>query len=90
MGADGLTIEPASRGVGPLRAHFHLLVDRGCAPAGQRLAERTDVYDFAEGGEDVALSLSPGEHELCLQAGDGAHVALPYAELIHVRVGDDA
>jgi len=86
MAATGFAIEPA----GPPRAgagHFHVLVDVGCVTAGQPIAVgAAGINHFGKAQTEADLELTPGEHRLCLQAGDGTHVALPLTDEITVVV----
>jgi hypothetical protein len=41
---------------------------------------------FGGGQSEGALYLEPGEHELCLQPGDGAHIALAPTDRVSVHV----
>jgi len=36
--------------------------------------------------DDIALTLAPGEHTLCLQAADGAHAALDITRELTITV----
>jgi hypothetical protein len=38
---------------------------------------------FGDGSTEADLELSPGRHTLCLQAADGAHIALEGAGMTH-------
>lgn len=81
----GLVLAPAGP-VAPGEAHLHLLVDVVCVPAG-RTIPIDDRHIHLGGGEDaVTLELEPGTHTLCLQAGDGGHQALPYADRVTIEV----
>ncbi|MEA2973594.1 MAG: hypothetical protein QOG82_2052 [Actinomycetota bacterium] len=86
MAATGFVIEPAGAprdGAG----HFHVLVDVGCVTAGQPIAVGTaGINHFGKAQTEADLELAPGEHRLCLQAGDGTHVALPLTDEITVVV----
>jgi hypothetical protein len=87
MTAEGLTIEPAGEVVEGA-GHFHLIVNGDCLPAGEQIpADETHIH-LADGASETELSLPPGEHTLCLQAGDGQHSALGLTDEITVRVGE--
>lgn len=85
MHADGLTVEPAGE-VREGAGHFHLMVDADCVAAGDRIPEDGMHRHLADGASAIELDLSPGEHKLCLQAGDGAHAALDLTDEITIRV----
>jgi hypothetical protein len=82
MDSEGLVIEPAIKGVSPGHGHFHVLVDTPCAVPGEKF--HGEVFDFALGERSGDIPVYPGAHQMCLQAGDGNHVALPYTDVIHI------
>lgn len=82
MGAESFNIEPA----GEVRAgagHLHIMVDTACLPAGQVIPKDGAHLHFGDGQMEAELSLPPGVHRLCLQAADGAHIALDGDGLRH-------
>jgi hypothetical protein len=85
MASENFVIEPAgqpTKGAG----HFHVMVDDPCVEPGVAIpADPTHVH-FGAGQTEATLDLPPGEHTLCLQAGDGSHVALPATNQISVAV----
>lgn len=86
MEADGLTIEAAGEahdGAG----HFHVVADAGCIPSGDAIPRDADHVHFGKGQSDGTIYLEPGEHELCLQAGDGVHAALDATDRVTITVG---
>lgn len=86
MAAEGFAIEPAGEVVEG-SGHFHLIVDGDCLPAGEQIpADETHIH-LADGASETELTLSAGEHTLCLQAGDGQHSALGLTDEITVVVG---
>jgi len=86
MAATGFAIEPA----GPPRdgaGHFHVMVDVGCVSPGAPIpVGATGFNHFGKAQTETELTLEPGEHRLCLQAGDGTHVALGLTDEISVVV----
>ena len=85
MSAEGVTIEPAGEtrsGYG----HFHVIADAGCAEKGTGIAKDADHVHFGKGQTDGVIYLEPGQHELCLQVGDGAHAALDITDTVTVDV----
>jgi hypothetical protein len=91
MEADGVEIVPAGpRALG--EAHFHILVDLGCADEGEFLpgpgdeAEAQGYYHFGDGSTEAELELEPGTYELCLQLADGVHAAFGQTDTIEVTV----
>ncbi|MGH2739404.1 MAG: DUF4399 domain-containing protein, partial [Actinomycetota bacterium] len=73
MEAENFTIEPAARGVHEGAGHFHLMVDTPCVPFGMTVPADENHLHFGNGTDVWSLILEPGEHSLCLQAGDAAH-----------------
>jgi hypothetical protein len=89
MAAQGVTIEEA----GEVRAdagHFHVIADAGCTPEGEGIAKDADHVHFGKGQTEGVIYLEPGEHELCLEVGDGQHAALGITDTraVDVRVTD--
>jgi hypothetical protein len=86
MTAEGVTIEPAGEarsGYG----HFHVIADAGCTEKGTGIAKDADHVHFGKGQTDGVIYLEPGQHELCLQVGDGVHAALDITDTVTVSVG---
>lgn len=75
MQADGFTVEPAGE-VREGAGHLHVMVDVPCVEAGQPVPRDEAHLHFGDGQTGTSLELDPGTHTLCLQAADGAHVAL--------------
>lgn len=76
MDAANFIVEPA----GAVKAgagHLHIMVDADCVPAGQLIPKDDTHIHYGQGQKEAELTLSPGTHTLCLQAADGAHIALP-------------
>ena len=85
MTAEGVTIEPAGEVRGGY-GHFHVIADAGCAEKGTGIAKDADHVHFGKGQTDGVIYLEPGQHELCLQVGDGAHTALDITDTVTVDV----
>ena len=85
MTADGITIEEAGEardGAG----HFHVIADAGCLAAGTAIGKDADHIHFGAGQSEGVIYLDPGEHDLCLQVGDGAHSALDVTDTVSMTV----
>ena len=78
MAAENFTVEPAGE-VKAGAGHLHITVDSECTPAGQVVTKDDAHLHYGKGQVEATLDLSAGPHTLCLQAGDGAHIALPGA-----------
>lgn len=86
MSAHNVEIEPAGEprdGAG----HFHILVDVGCIEPGETIEKDETHLHFGDGSTEASLDLAPGEHVLCLQVGDGAHIASDLVHIVSVVVG---
>jgi len=75
MEAEGIAIAAAGT-ARPGEGHFHILVDVPCVAGGTVIPEGDGYHHFEDGASRAELDLSPGEHWLCLQVGDGANTAL--------------
>jgi hypothetical protein len=78
MAAENFTVEPAGE-VKAGHGHLHIVVDADCIPAGQVVPKDDTHLHYGQGQVEATLDLASGAHTLCLQAADGAHVALPDA-----------
>jgi hypothetical protein len=85
MEASGLTIERAGE-VREGAGHFHVMVDTACIPPGQPIPNDPTHLHFGMAQTETDIELAPGQHTLCLQAGDGAHTALDATEEIAITV----
>lgn len=90
MMAVNFTIEPA----GEVRAgagHFHIMIDVPCVTPGEVIPSDENHLHFGQGQTSAELELAAGEHTLCLQAGNGEHVALDLTDTISITVeaGED-
>jgi len=75
MGAENFTVEPAGE-IQEGAGHLHIMIDVPCLAAGEVIPKDDNHRHFGDGSTVADLELTPGEHTLCLQAADGAHVAL--------------
>jgi hypothetical protein len=85
LAAFNFTVEPA----GAVRAgagHLHVMVDVPCVEPGQPIPKDDQHVHLGQGQTDATLTLPPGPHTLCVQAGDGAHTALPITREVSVTV----
>jgi len=75
MNAENFTVEPA----GEVRAgagHLHIIVGGDCVAAGQAVPRDDTHLHYGNGQLEADLEIAPGDYRLCLQAANGAHVAL--------------
>lgn len=86
MSAAGVEIEPAADGVKEGSGHFHIIVDAECVTAGEVIpADETHIH-YGMAQTEAQVPLTPGQHTLCVQVGDAAHVATDVTEEISVVV----
>lgn len=86
MAAEGITIEEAGE-VRVDAGYFHVIADDGCVEPGDAVPRDADHLHFGGGQVEGTVYLEPGSHERCLQAGDGAHIALDATDTVTVEVG---
>ena len=82
MAAENFTVEPAGdihEGAG----HLHIMVDTPCLPPGEVIPRDEQHLHYGDGSTEAAVELTPGTHTLCLQAADGAHIALAGDGMTH-------
>lgn len=84
-GVEHLRLEPAGA-VADGAGHLHVMVDVPCLDPGQPIPRDANHVHLGDGGTTTTLTPAPGEHRLCLQAGDGAHVALAATDIVTVIV----
>jgi hypothetical protein len=73
--AQNFRVEPAGA-VNAGAGHLHVMVNTPCVAAGQVVPHDDAYKHFGKAQMEAELTLPPGQHTLCLQAADGAHVAL--------------
>lgn len=73
--AQNFRVEPAGA-VNTGAGHLHVMVDTPCIAGGQVIVNDDAHKHFGKAQMETELTLTPGKHTLCLQAADGAHVAL--------------
>lgn len=64
--------------------HLHVVLDKPCVATGEVIHD--GHQHIANGASEFELELEPGDHELCLQIGDGFHSALNITSVIEVTV----
>jgi len=75
MGAENFIVEPAGT-VKSGAGHLHIIIDADCVAAGLMVQKDETHLHYGKGQMEADITLSPGEHTLCLQAADGVHTAL--------------
>jgi hypothetical protein len=76
MSGEFFTVEPVGA-IHPGAGHLHIMVDTDCIAPGMVIAKDETHLHYGAGQLAAELALAPGKHTLCLQAADGAHIALP-------------
>lgn len=66
--------------------HLHVLIDQPCLPTGLPIPKDASHVHFGDGSTDLEVELEPGEHELCVQMGDGFHTAVAITDTLTVNV----
>lgn len=91
--AEGVEVVPAGSPAAG-EAHLHVLVDRACFEEGDVIpgpgasAEEDGIYHWGDGRTQGEIELDPGEYDLCLGLGDGAHRAFGEGDEISITVVD--
>jgi hypothetical protein len=85
MSAEDITIEEAGEARDDA-GHFHVLADQDCLAEGTAIGKDADTVHFGAGQAEGVIYLGPGDHELCLQVGDGLHAALDVTDTARVTV----
>ena len=91
-----LTIEVETGGIelGPAGSshdgigHWHVLIDQACMAPGDPIPKDDLALHVGSGADTLELDLRPGRHRLCIQIGDGFHVAVAITDVIEVEVLD--
>ncbi len=69
--------------------HLHVMVDLPCEQPGVVIPTDAETVHGSEGMGRIAVELAPGRHELCVQVGDGFHIAVAIQDRIVVNVVED-
>lgn len=85
MEAEGFDIAPAAESAEG-EGHLHVMVDTDCVAVGETIPNDEQHVHFGDGSTSVELDLEPGEHTLCLQAGDQVHNAFGGTDQVTITV----
>ncbi len=92
--AENFIIEPVGDGaINEGAGHYHIAIDGECLEPGIVIPTADPWIHFGDGSDAIELEMSPGEHHLCLQIGDGEHRTLDepgLSQYIMVNVADAA
>ena len=90
LAAEGITLTPAGA---PAAGEAHLHVIAGdCFETGETIPGPTDEdeaegrFHLGDGSDSREIDLEPGTHDLCVQLGDGVHVAFGDTAVITLTV----
>jgi hypothetical protein len=91
LAAEGVQLTPAGiPAVG--EGHLHVMVDIGCYETGEFIPgpseqdEAEGRFHLGDGSDSRQIPLEPGTYELCVQLGDGVHMAFGSTQTITVTV----
>lgn len=82
---EGFVVEPAGR-VRNGAGHIHVITDGTCVAPGQLIPFDNTHVHLGDGSTSTVLDLDPGQHTLCVQAGDGSHIALDLTDTVTFTV----
>jgi hypothetical protein len=85
LAAFNFVVEPAGA-VREGAGHLHVMVDTPCVTPGQVIPKDEQHVHLGAGQTETDLTLAPGDHTLCLQAGDGQHTALDITRQLTITV----
>jgi hypothetical protein len=92
--AENFVIEPVGDGaINEGAGHYHIAIDGECLEPGIVIPTADPWIHFGDGSDSIEIELSPGEHYLCLQIGDGEHRTLDepgLSQYIMVHVEEEA
>jgi hypothetical protein len=66
--------------------HLHLIVDAPCVPVGHGVARDRQHLHLGGGETEAVLDLAPGNHTLCLEAGDSSHEVVGQPDRVTIAV----
>ncbi|MGH1490062.1 MAG: DUF4399 domain-containing protein [Acidimicrobiales bacterium] len=85
--ASNLTLSPAGE-TRDGQGHLHVLIDQDCQDVGLLIPNGAKEVHLGDGRAAVELELSPGQHEICVQVGDGFHTAVDIVARVAFTVGN--
>jgi len=85
--ADNFVIEPAGE-VRDGAGHLHAMIDVPGVDPGEVIPSDESHVHYGDGATTDELDLEPGEHTICVQAGDGVHTALDLTDTVTFTVAD--
>lgn len=85
IAADNFELAPAGR-TRDGEGHWHVMSGTGCLEPGTVIPKDDSHFHVGSGADTAELNLAPGDHELCVQIGDGFHVAVAITETFTVTV----
>ncbi len=65
---------------------LHVLIRQPCLAPGFQFLPGENTIFVEDGSSEVELDLPPGRHNLCVQVGDGFHVAIAVFDTVRINV----
>lgn len=88
VSTDHVALAPAGRTLDG-EGHWHVMVDGDCLEAGEVIPKDDSHLHVGSGEDHAEFDLAPGVHDLCVQLGDGFHVAVAVTDVVRVNVVDN-
>lgn len=82
---ENLELRPAGQTVDG-EGHLHLLIDQPCLEPGTEIPKNARLIHLGDGSNRAEIDLPPGRHEVCIQVGDGFHVAVAITDTVEFIV----
>ncbi len=87
LDVENLTLSPAGE-TQDGEGHLHVFLDQDCMQPGLIIPDEEHILHVPDEALIVTIDLDPGRHDLCVQIGDGFHVAVAVQDRISVTVVD--
>lgn len=87
VATENIALAPAGRTLDG-EGHWHVMVDGECLPAGEVIPKDDDHLHVGSGENIAEFDLALGVHDLCVQLGDGFHVAVAITDVVRINVVD--
>jgi hypothetical protein len=66
--------------------HFHVRINEHCVESGAAIPVEENTLHIGSGKSTTEVDLTPGRYELCVQIGDGFHVAVNVVDTVEIWV----
>ena len=88
VSTENVALAPAGRTLDG-EGHWHVMVDGDCLDAGEVIPKDESHLHVGSGEDHAEFDLAPGVHDLCVQLGDGFHVAVAVTDVVRINVVDE-